>query len=93
MTLDVAFPKTCSMTFLRKADLIMNKCDWCKNDSKCSGVKRSECIVRDYFRFEIEQSPADEETAITSLLVEAGGVFNPRAVAKHLVAHGVVMKG
>lgn len=93
MALDVASPKICSMTFLRKADLIMNKCDWCKNDSKCSGVKRSECIVRDYFRFEIGQSPADEETAITRLLVEAGGVFNPRAVAKHLVAHGVVMKG
>mgnify|MGYP007055616220 CR=1 FL=1 len=89
MTLDVASPKTCSMTFLRKADLIMNKCD----DSKCSGVQRSECIVRDYFRFEIERSPADEETAITRLLIEAGGVFNPRAVAKHLVAHGVVMKG
>ena len=93
MTLDVASPKTCSMTFLRKADFIMNKCDWCKNGSKCSGVQRSECIVRDYFRFEIEWPPAADETAITRLLIEAGGVSNPRAVAKHLVAHGVVMKG
>ncbi len=71
----------------------MNKCDWCKNGSKCSGVQRSECIVRDYFRFEIGWTPAAEETAITRLLIEAGGVSNPRAVAKHLVAHGVVMKG
>ena len=71
----------------------MRKCDFCKNELTCSGVNRSECIVRDYFRFEIEQTPADEETRITRLLVEAGGVFNPRAVAKHLVAHGVVMKG
>lgn len=71
----------------------MRKCDFCKNELTCSGVNRSECIVRDYFRFEIERTPADEETRITRLLVEAGGVFNPRAVAKHLVAHGVVMKG
>lgn len=71
----------------------MHKCDFCKNDSECSGVQRSECIVRDYFRFEIERSPADVETVITRLLIEAGGVFNPRAVAKHLIKNGVGMKG
>lgn len=71
----------------------MRKCDFCKNELTCSGVNRSECIVRDYFRFEIERTPADEETTITRLLVGAGGAFNPRAVAKHLVAHDVVMKG
>lgn len=70
----------------------MHKCDWCKNESECSGVQRSECIVRDYFRFEIERNPADEETAIARLLIEAGGVFNPRAVAKHLVKNGVGMR-
>lgn len=64
-----------------------------QNELTCSGVNRSECIVRDYCRFEIERTPTDEETTMTRLLVEAGGVFNPRAVAKHLVAHGVVMKG
>lgn len=69
----------------------MRKCDWCKNDSECSGVQRSECIVRDYFRFETERSPADVETVITRLLIEAGVVFNPRAVAKHLIANGVGM--
>lgn len=71
----------------------MRKYDFCKNELTCSGVNRSECIVRDYCRFEIERTPTDEETTMTRLLVEAGGVFNPRAVAKHLVAHGVVMKG
>lgn len=71
----------------------MRKCDFCKNELTCSGVNRSECIVRDYCRFEIERTPTDEETTMTRLLVEAGGVFNARAVAKHLVAHGVVMKG
>ena len=34
--------------------MIMHKCDWCKNDSECSGVQRSECIIGDYFRFERE---------------------------------------
>ena len=71
----------------------MYKCDFCKNDQKCTGVQRSECIVRDFFRFEVERSVADEETAITRLLIEAGEVFNPIAVAQYLVKNGVCMKG
>lgn len=70
----------------------MHKCDFCKNDAKCSGVQRSECIVRDFFRFEVERSAAEDETVITRLLIEAGGVFNPRAVARHLVKNGVCIK-
>ena len=71
----------------------MHKCDFCKNEPMCSGVQRSECIIRDYLRFEVERSPADDEIAITRLLIEAGGVFNPRAVAKYLIKNGVGMKG
>ena len=71
----------------------MRKCDFCKNEPMCSGVQRSECIVRDYSRFKMERSPADDETTIVRLLVEAGGVFNPTAVAKYLVKNGVGMKG
>ena len=71
----------------------MRKCDFCKNDTKCSGVQRSECIIRDFFRFEMERSAVDErEAVITRLLIEAGGVFNPRAVARHLVKNGVCIK-
>lgn len=29
----------------------MRKCDWCRNDPECCGVKRSECIVREYRNF------------------------------------------
>ncbi|RKJ75622.1 hypothetical protein D7X33_16515 [Butyricicoccus sp. 1XD8-22] len=71
----------------------MQKCDFCKNDSNCSGIQRSECIIRDYFRFEFEQTSVDDETAITRLIMEAGGVFNPRAVARYLIQNGVGMKG
>lgn len=71
----------------------MIKCDFCKNEDSCGGVQRSECIVRDFFRFEAERTSADDETAITRLIIEAGGVLNPQAVAKHLVQNGVGMKG
>lgn len=39
----------------------MRKCDWCKRDSTCRGVARSECIVREYRDFAM-----DEKTAQTS---------------------------
>ena len=71
----------------------MHKCDFCRNESMCSGIQRSECILEDYSRFELERNSTDDETAITKLLVNAGGVFNPRAVAKYLVKNGVGMKG
>ena len=71
----------------------MRKCDFCANESNCSGVQRSECIIRDYSRFEIERTPVDEQAAITRLLVEIGGVSNPHMVAKHLVQNGIGMKG
>lgn len=71
----------------------MKKCDFCKNDSNCYGVQRNECIVRDFFRFEAERTPTDDETAIMRLIMEVGGVPNPRAVAKYLVHNGVGMKG
>ena len=29
----------------------MRKCDWCRNNPECRGVKVSECIVRDYRNF------------------------------------------
>lgn len=29
----------------------MRKCDWCRNNPECRGVKMSECIVRDYRNF------------------------------------------
>ena len=36
---------------------MMRKCDWCKKDSTCRGVARSECIVRDYRDFVQEDKP------------------------------------
>ncbi len=70
----------------------MHKCDFCEHDRECRGVQRSECIVRDYLRFKPEQSPADDERVIVRLLIEIGGVFNPTAVAKHLVKNGIGQK-
>lgn len=35
----------------------MIKCDWCKKNSSCHGVARSECIVRDYRNFVMEDKP------------------------------------
>ena len=67
----------------------MRKCDFCEHDRNCSEVQRRECIVRDFFKFEPEQSPADDERTIIRLLIEVGGVFNPTAVAKHLVKNGI----
>lgn len=67
----------------------MHKCDFCEHDRNCSGVGRSECIVRDFFKFEPERSPTDDEKTIIRLLIEVGGVFNPTAVAKHLVKNGI----
>lgn len=67
----------------------MRKCDFCKHYGDCQGVQRSECIVRDFLRFEAERTPTDDETAITRLIIEAGGVSNPREIAKYLVRNGV----
>lgn len=67
----------------------MHKCDFCEHDRNCGGVQRSECIVRDFFRFTPEKSTADDEKIIIRLLIEVGGVFNPTAVAKHLVKNGI----
>lgn len=67
----------------------MHKCDFCEHDRNCGGVQRSECIVRDFFRFTPEKSPADDEKIIIRLLIEVGGAFNPTAVAKHLVKNGI----
>ena len=67
----------------------MRKCDFCEHDRNCSGVERSECIVRDFFKFEPERYPTDDEKTIIRLLIEVGGVFNPTAVAKHLVKNGI----
>lgn len=71
----------------------MNKCDFCKNDSKCSVAKRRECIVRDYFWFAIERTQNDDAKIIAGLLFNYGGNDNPEEIAKYLVAHDVVMKG
>lgn len=35
----------------------MRKCDWCKKDSTCRGVTRSECVIRDYRDFVVEDKP------------------------------------
>ena len=35
----------------------MRKCDWCKKESTCRGVARSECIVREYRDFVMEDKP------------------------------------
>lgn len=37
----------------------MRKCDFCKNELTCSGVNRSECIVRDFYNFEAERTPTE----------------------------------
>lgn len=37
----------------------MRKCDWCKRNSVCRGVARSECIVRDYRDFVQEDTPVE----------------------------------
>lgn len=47
----------------------MRKCDFCKNELTCSGVNRSECIVRDFYNFEAERTPADDVTTITRLIM------------------------
>lgn len=43
----------------------MRKCDFCKNELTCSGVNRSECIVRDFYNFEAERTPADDVTRMS----------------------------
>lgn len=70
----------------------MRKCDFCQHDSRCSGVQRSECIVRDFYHFEVERTPADDETTIARLIAAFGGVPLPMALAKYLVRNGVGIK-
>lgn len=41
----------------------------------------------------VKQGCEDEEAVITRLLIEAGGVFCPRGVARYLIKNGVCMKG
>ena len=62
----------------------MRKCDFCKNELTCSGVNRSECIVRDFYNFEAERTPADDVTIITRLIMECQ-TLDPVAIAKYLV--------
>lgn len=69
----------------------MRKCDFCKNELTCSGVNRSECIVRDFYNFEAERTPADDVTTITRLIMECQPL-DPVAIAKYLVQNGVSTK-
>lgn len=39
------------LTNVSLGDKSMRKCDWCKKNSVCRGVVRSECIVSDYRNF------------------------------------------
>lgn len=71
----------------------MHKCDFCRKNSVCYGVRRSECLLRDNMFFEVEQTPADDATVIARLLAEYRGAFAPQQVATYLVGHGVGMKG
>lgn len=71
----------------------MHKCDFCRKDSVCYGVRRSECLLRDNLFFEVEQTPADDATAIARLLTAYRGTFAPQQVATYLVDHGVGVKG
>lgn len=41
---------------------------------------------------DVQDNTTNEETALTWLLIEAGGVFNPRAVAQYLVKNGVCIR-
>lgn len=65
----------------------MRKCDFCKNELTCSGVNRSECIVRDFYNFEAERTPTDDVTTITRLIMECQ-TLDPVAIAKYLVQNG-----
>lgn len=69
----------------------MRKCDFCKNELTCSGVNRSECIVRDFYNFEAERTPADDVTTITRLIMGCQ-TLDPVAIAKYLVQNGVSAK-
>lgn len=64
---------------------------FCKNELTCSGVNRSECIVRDFYNFEAERTPADDVTIITRLIMECQ-TLDPVAIAKYLVQNGVSAK-
>lgn len=67
----------------------MRKCDFCAKDHFCSGVQRSECLVRDHLYFKMERTPEDDEKTIARLLLAAGGVAEPCRVAQYLIQHGV----
>lgn len=67
----------------------MHKCDFCQKDSQCSGVQRSECIVRDYLNFKPERKDFDDVSAITNLILQYGGVHNPKWLAEFLVHNGI----
>lgn len=62
-----------------------------QNELTCSGVNRSECIVRDFYNFEAERTPADDVTIITRLIMECQ-TLDPVAIAKYLVQNGVSAK-
>lgn len=66
----------------------MQRCDFCKKESSCFGVNRSECIIRDFFNFEAERTPADDVKTITGLIMECR-TLDPVTVARHLVRNGV----
>lgn len=70
----------------------MHKCDFCKNDSNCSVAKRRECIVRDYFWFEVERAQEDDTKTIAGLLFDYHGNNNPEEIAKYLVRNNICLK-
>lgn len=70
----------------------MHKCDFCKNDSNCSVAKRRECIVRDYFWFELERTQKDDAETIAGLLFNYHGNNNPEEIAKYLFRNNIGLK-
>lgn len=69
-----------------------SKCNFCQHNPRCSGIQRSECIVRDYYHFDVDCTPTDDATAITRLIAAFGGVSTPMALAKYLVYNGIGIK-
>lgn len=67
----------------------MHKCDFCQKYSKCSGVQRSECLVRDYLYFKPERTSSDDVGEITQLILQYGRYDDPRRLAEFLVRNGI----
>ncbi len=67
----------------------MHKCDFCQKDSQCSGVQRSECLVRDYLYFKPERTSSDDVGEITQLILQYGRCDEPRKLAEFLVRNGI----